>query len=413
LKPESTRPRICFVAPAAWPVLAGDKRIESVGGAEVQQVLLAKTLARRGYSVSMICMDYGQPDHVTIDDVTVFKSHGQVVGGLPVLRFFHPRFTLLWSALRAADADIYYQRAAGAATGVTALFAKCHRRRFVYAAAHDLDLAADQTWKLFKRRAGWRDQQLFTLGLKKADEIVAQHQGQARDCERWYGRVPTLVPSCYATGPAHRADPNGVVLWVSTLRSWKRPELFLELARRMPQHRFRIVGGPSAEADGEALFARMKAAAAKLRNLEFVGFVPFAEIDAHFNSARVFVNTSDYEGFPNTFLQSWSRGIPTVSFCDTGSTVYGERIVNVAEDMIHMEALIERLMLNESFWIKTGRRARDCYERFHTPEAALAVYEQMFARQWASMEERRSPRASRALSIDAGSPHIEETNARV
>jgi glycosyltransferase involved in cell wall biosynthesis len=371
-----------------WPVLAGEKRIQSAGGAQVQQSLLAKTLAQRGFRVSMICMDYGQPDQVTVDGVTVFKCYAPIQG-LPIIRFFHPRLTGLWAALRQVDADIYYQRAAGAATGVTAAFAKRHGRRFVYAAAHDLDLARDETWKLFQRRAGWRDRQLFEFGVKFADDIVAQHDGQVRDCRRWYGRSPTLVPSCYAVKPGHRADSKGVVLWVSALRTWKRPELFLELARRLPHYRFRMVGGPSTEVGGDALFARIKESAAAIPNVEFVGFVPFADIDVQFNAARVFVNTSDYEGFPNTFLQSWSRAIPTVSFCDTGSTVNGEPVVNVAANLDDMTAMVEKLMQDDRHWSTTGRRARRCYEQCHTPDAAMNVYERLFATQWQAMEEMR------------------------
>jgi glycosyltransferase involved in cell wall biosynthesis len=283
------------------------------------------------------------------------------------------------------DADIYYQRSAGALTGVSAMFAKTYGRRFVYAAAHDLDFARDQTPQLFRRRAGWRDRQLFQLGLALADEVLAQHAGQVRDCQRWYNRVATTVPSCYVPPSTQQASANGVVLWVSTLRGWKRPELFLELARRLPHLRFRMVGGPAV--GEQALFDRIREAAVALTNLEFVGFVPLAEIDAHFNAASVFVNTSNYEGFPNTFLQSWSRGIPTVSFANTGSTIDGEQVVTVASSVEEMVSLVGRLMHDANYWKITGGRARNCYKTFHTPEAAMAVYSRVFDTQWNAMKE--------------------------
>lgn len=378
---DLNRPHICFVAPDTWPVLAADRSVQSAGGAQVQQTFLAKSLVQRGFRVSMICMDYGQPDEVVVDGVTVFKCHAPIQG-LPVIRFFHPRLTGMWSALRRVDADIYYQRSAGAATGVTAAFARRYGRRFLYAAAHDLDLAGNMTWKIFQRRAGWRDRQLFRIGLKLADVVVAQHAGQARDCQRWYGRTATLIPSSYIAQPDHRADQKGVVLWVSTLRNWKRPELFLELARRLPYLRFRIVGGPSGDAADELLFTEVKEAAAAIPNLEFVGFVPFRDIDRHFNAARVFVNTSDYEGFPNTFLQSWSRGIPTVSFIDTGSTVQGKPVNHVASDLDEMVVLVDRLMQEDAFWRESGSRARTCFQRVHTPTAVLDAYDEVFTRLW-------------------------------
>jgi glycosyltransferase involved in cell wall biosynthesis len=347
-----------------------------VGGAELQQCLLARGLVRRGYKVSMICADHGQPQSTTVDGIHVERLPGR--GGLPGVRFFHPFLTGLWSALSRVDADIYYQRAAGVTTGIVALFARRHGRDFVYAAAHDLDVTKSRTHELFRRRAGWRDRQLFTLGLKLADAIVVQHTIQAAECERGYGRLPIVVPSCYAAPPGAHSDPGGVVLWVSTLRDWKRPELFLELARRLPGLRFRMVGGPGAEAGGQELFDRIQADARAIGNLEFVGFVPQAASEAHFNAARVFVNTSVNEGFPNTFLQAWSRAIPTVSFCQTGSMLDGQSVGRVARDLDEMTTQVADLMERDVRWMEAGQRARDYVERYHTVEGAVSAYERLF-----------------------------------
>src|SRR2546427_6668190 len=103
------RPHICFVAPNTWPVFSHDPDIEFIGGAEVQQSILARALACAGYRVSMICLDFGQPQRVLLDGVTVHKTY-RPDAGLSVLRFVHPPITAMWRAMRAGDADIYYQR---------------------------------------------------------------------------------------------------------------------------------------------------------------------------------------------------------------------------------------------------------------------------------------------------------------
>jgi hypothetical protein len=169
-----------------------------------------------------------------------------------------------------------------------------------------------------------------------------------------------------------------------------------------------MVGGPSAEADGEALFARIKEAASTIPNLDFVGFVPFGEIDAHFNAARLFVNTSDYEGFPNTFLQSWSRGIPTVSFCDTGSALNGRRVVSLAADMDEMTGLVERLTHDDTYWDEISRRVRGCYQAFHTLDAAVDVYARVFEKHWEVREERRRAGRSGFLVPTPGQTILQE-----
>ena len=116
-------PRLCFLAPNAYPLLAGLTEIDVIGGAEVQQVMVAKSLARRGFSVSMVCLDYGQERYVDIDGVHVIRAFRREAG-IPILRFIWPRLAKTWRSLVIADADVYYQRTAGWYTGLMAAFCK-------------------------------------------------------------------------------------------------------------------------------------------------------------------------------------------------------------------------------------------------------------------------------------------------
>lgn len=380
------KPRVCFVAPAAWPVLSGDTDIPVVGGAEVQQCILARRLAANGYQVSMICLDYGQADGIQVDGVTVYRAHAPDAG-VPVLRFIHPRLTSIWSAMRRANADIYYQRSASMLTGVVAAFCRRHAKRCVYAGAMDLDFIPGRQPIRYAR-----DRFLFEYGLKHAHQIVVQNRQQQTDCRQHYRRDGIFVPSAYVQLVAGGADPRGVVLWVATIRPNKRPELFIALARALPQFRFRMVGGPGGHAaTDQDYFEHIRGMAQAVPNLEFTGFAPYLAAEAHFNQARLFVNTSETEGFPNTFLQAWARRIPVLVFFDMKLSVEGEPVCAVAGDERSAVESIRLLMTDDVLWRSSGERGHAYFRRHHSVDHALELYEQIFMQLMASEISEGSP----------------------
>ena len=367
------KPHVCFVAPTTWPVLAGDRDIRVVGGAEVQQSMIARALAGRGYRVSMVCLDYGQPDRSVVDGVTVHRIHAPDAG-VPVLRFVHPRLTSLWRALARIDADVYYQRTAAACTGFVAHFCRRHRRGSIYAGASDVDFVPGEQDIRFAR-----DRWIYEWGLRHVDGVIVQNEAQRSTLRRHYGREGALVPSCYVPPAAARADPAGYVLWAATMRPAKRPEMLLEIARRLPRCRFVMIGGPDPGRREAEYMANVMQAAARLPNVEVMGFVPFVEAERHFDGARVVVNTSLYEGFPNTFLQAWSRGIPTVGFVDTGSRRDGWPAYDIVEDASQAAWRIDRLMGDDGTWRAASRNALAHFRESHSIDAVLDLYEREIA----------------------------------
>ena len=365
------RPHICFVAPTIWPVFSGDRRLTTVGGAEVQQSVLAREFVRRRYPVSIICMDHGQSDASIVDGVTVHCMHAPEAG-LPVVRFLHPRLTSLWSAMRRVDADIYYQRASGALTGFVAAFCRWQRRLSVFAAASDGDFDPRVPLVRFDR-----DRTLYRWGLRHVSGIVAQSERQREALARSYGREATVVPSCYGHA-GKRSHPGGTILWVGTIKQMKRPDLFLELARRCPDYRFRLVGGG---VPGEShLFDRICSEARAVPNVEMTGFVPFVDVEKHFDEGSLLVNTSDMEGFPNTFLQAWSRGMPTVSFFDPGARWQEHTVGEVVSSLEDMVTCVRSLMSDGARWQRNSAVCRDYVAAHHSTDCAAEAYEAVFAR---------------------------------
>jgi glycosyltransferase involved in cell wall biosynthesis len=360
---------ICFVAPNAWPVFSGNADIRVVGGAEVQQSILARMLARAGYRVSMICLDFGQAEVVEVDGVSVHKAH-QPDAGLPVLRFVYPRLTGMWQAMRRVDADVYYQRSTAMLTAVVAAFCRLHGKHSIYAGASDTDFIPGQ--ELIQYR---RDRWLFECGLRAVDQVVVQNPLQQRLCQENYGRAAVLIPSCYAlpAGTRHRAGQYA--LWVGVMRRTKRPELFLELARQLPAQRFVMIGGAGTDAGDDRYFESMRQIAASLPNVEFTGFLPLAKVEPYFDRARVFVNTSEFEGMPNTFLQAWARSVPTVAFVDTGFRLRGEPVYRSIQSIEEAAGEVMRLFTDDIHHRHAASRCHEYFEATHGTAGVLAHYQ--------------------------------------
>jgi glycosyltransferase involved in cell wall biosynthesis len=365
------RPHICFVALNAWPVFSRDPSIEQIGGAEVQQSILARALAGAGYRVSMICLDFGQPQRILLDGVTVYKAY-RPDAGVPVLRFVHPRLTAIWRALRAVDADVYYQRCSGMLTAVVAEFCRRYGKRSIFASAADLDFVPGG-----QPIRHLRDRWLFEQGLKRVDRIVVQNVTQQQGCRANYHRGSTLIPSCYEL-PADASPGKGdCVLWVSSIGEHKLPEVFLELARRLPQRRFVMIGGAGGDARNNSCFERVRDAATTIPNIEFTGFLPHAAAERYFDRTRVLVNTSLHEGVPNTFLQAWARGVPTVAFADTGARLRGEPIYPVVKRVEEAAAEVERLFTDDGHWQRASARCREYFDSTHSTSKVLTRFERL------------------------------------
>ena len=50
-----------------------------------------------------------------------------------------------------------------------------------------------------------------------------------------------------------------------------------------------------------------------MQNVQYLGQLDIDQVNLHLANSQVLINTSEYEGLPNTFLQAWMRGVPTLT----------------------------------------------------------------------------------------------------
>jgi glycosyltransferase involved in cell wall biosynthesis len=366
---------VCFVALKAYAVLTGEDIGCQIGGAEVQQALIARSLVKRGHRVTFLTYDYGQPGRLCIDGIEIRKTYS-LRAGFPVIRFLYPRWTTLMRVMRELDADVYYQRGAGLETGEVAWFCQRHDKPFVFATGSDTDCRAD-----LPRLEGWREKALYRYGLHRAHRVVVQSERQTQLMREAFGVEGQLIRSCGPTLVEPREARQAKegpwrILWVGRLVPVKRPDLVIEMARCRPDWHFEVVG----EANVPSGFSRRIAQdAGQLPNVKLHGPVPYPELGRFYDQADVLLCTSRHEGFPNTLLEAWTRGLPVVSTVDPDGVISRWGLGATAASSDALTDAVDRLLREGDRYRETSARCLVYVREHHSSERVVDAYEALFA----------------------------------
>lgn len=384
----SKRPSVCFVAPNAYAALSEREDVAHVGGAERQQVLLSEELVRRGYRVSFVVLDHGQPDGETFRGIRAFKCY-RSDRGVWGLRFFHPRLTGLWNAMKRADTDIYYQRGAEYETGLVGHWCRNHARGFIFAVAHDTNCASDAPLMTRSERL------FFRYGLRRADAVVSQTRRQQHLLREGFGLASTVIPSCSGWLPdvteptegGNRDKLPGRVLWVGRLSAEKRPEWLIRLATDLPHCHFDVVGHCNTNSRYGQILARQIEA---LPNVRWHGYVDHSRMRELYRKARLLLCTSESEGFPNVYLEAWSCGKPVLTSVDPDDVVATFQLGQIASDYGAMRECLAALPVQRAWWEAAGLRGREYVREHHSTAASVDALEDVMARCKESVRARSS-----------------------
>jgi hypothetical protein len=176
-----------------------------------------------------------------------------------------------------------------------------------------------------------------------ADEFICQTNEQAQLIHKYLKRSANIV---YNGHPLPKSVPDKSSLpwkavWIG--KHWKNPRIFLELAEalsNMKDLEFYMIGvfpGDTAKPYREA--------ADRLPNFFFLGELGRDDVALQLESSHILVNTSDYEGFSNTFIEAWLHGVPVVSIkVDPDRLLTSQKVGFVSGGVKQMEADIRSLL---------------------------------------------------------------------
>lgn len=293
------KPKICILSLGAYTLF--DQTVTSnIGGAEVQLYQLGLNLQKQGYSVSYIVSDLGQKDRQVFEGVKVIR-------GLKYYRFVPTylqnliSFTSILLNMIQERPKIIIQRGAGVETLIMAAAAKFLNVKSIFMTAHVQDCNG-----LFIKKHYLKGY-LYHLGVHSVSKIIVQSYDQQKLLRQTEGLESSVVNTAYPI-PVFKKTNKETVLWISRLDHWKRPVVFVDLAKKFPSQSFVMIGNVSIDNPNLDLFRTTLPS-----NIKYLSYVPFNKIDQYFQNAKVFINTSIEEGFPNTFIQSCLYQTPVIS----------------------------------------------------------------------------------------------------
>lgn len=355
--------KVCFVCLTINPLLENNNSLKIIGGSELQQLLLAKELIKKEVKVSFITLS--EQKYIMKNGFEIYGIDGNINGILSKIIIANN----LLKTLKLADADIYYQRVAESTTGIVAFFCNRNKKKFIYNSAHDEDS------KNNSKLRSYLSNKLYTYGIKNSVKIIVQNNIQQENFLKNFKKKSIMIqngislddlnPSSYDLKSAdveklNDNSKNGKdLIWVSTIRKWKQPEIFIDLAKKNPNLNFLMIGGPDlSNKNGLKYYEKIECEAEKVKNLNLKGFVGSEKTDNYIKNSKILVNTSLKEGFPNTFLQAWKYGIPVVSLnVDPDEIIQKNSLGIVAKNFDGLNETIKKLSLNKKLRKEIGKNA--------------------------------------------------------
>jgi glycosyltransferase involved in cell wall biosynthesis len=191
----------------------------------------------------------------------------------------------------------------------------------------------------------------------KASWVSANNQALLDYCNRVGGRPPSLgsvdlpplnISHFERTGPYNPAEKENIAIYMGSFFYFSGLPEFISGIKNLPRLNFRLLVAGSGEQEE------------KLRNLvteleldsvvEFMGFIPFAELPRFFSQAKVAINPMlpglvSNKAFPNKVIQYMAAGIPVVSSALEGlSSIFTDEDLKLAPQTSDLPRLVSEIV---------------------------------------------------------------------
>ncbi len=354
--------RICFMLGSQWEY--------SFGGSEYQvKLLLEELMKKKGVRIFYI---YSGQSHRIFkkDGITYCVMRRRTKQHRIGKTFFLDTYKLV-ERLKKINPDVVYQRVGSAYTGAAAYYSRKNICRSIWHIASEEDVAPLE-WQFGPSMLfNFIDKKVLEYGIRNTDCIIGQAEYQDKQLQKYYERkCDFIIPNFHPSPEKEISKPPRIqVVWAANFKILKRPELFVKLAEKFGYREdidFILIGRPYAKKN---LQRKLAGKIRKVKNLRYIGEQTLGQTNRIIEDSHVLVNTSQYEGFPNTFIQAWMRKVPVVSLSvDPDNVLEKKRIGFHSKTFKSLVKDLDGLLKNKRLREQMGMRARQYALETHALE---------------------------------------------
>ena len=271
-------------------------------------------------------------------------------------------------AIKKTHSHLIIFRGADRRTFPIALASKLLKTKFLFFAASDVNFVPGKELihgVKFNRK-------LYQKSIRYIPYIVAQNSYQQQTLLENYRKTCLVLPNIWLGNETNivSSEKSIDVIWVANFRRLKRAEWMVEAAKNNPHLRFALIGRPSSNLN---YYKQIEQECSELENVSFYGPLGFDHVNALVAQSRLLACTSEFEGFPNTFLQAWAYSIPVVSTVDPSNVIERNNLGKVVKDEVQFNDAIMHLLNHKEDYDGICKKINEYFLSHHSPERNFSI----------------------------------------
>jgi len=347
--------KICYVNLDGYGLL-NEKFKQPYGGAEVALNTDAHELAKDSQFDVHLLVNADEEQTFRKNRLTVWMlkgtQHNTTLGTIATcVRKF-------WKKLSQINADVYLMRAgAGELYLLTALFCKTNGKKYVQTLGI---LPQKHAYNGIAKFARWSV--AIKTALRMADAIIALSHDQIEQLRPLLRKKTQVIyTGKRLTGRKH--PKRKYFLWAGRGRQEKRALFFAQLAEKLADKRFVMIGTMLSNPP---------------KNLQCIKEVPNEQMNKYYSNAIATISMSELEGFSNVYLESWNNGTPVIALeVDTDSAIKKHNLGYHSGTIEQLITDIKKIQ-HKKVWLRKSQNSSRYVRENHDLKKQIEKYKQLF-----------------------------------